>query len=133
MTRRFYLVFLMFAFAVASVSAQGVNDENTVDPDQNASWRMGKSAYSAKPKNAWELGIHAGHYIIDGDVDRLIPAGYGLGLHLRKAVHYAFSIRADLFYGVAKGLDPQPWKHASVKNSSLPTKPARYMVHFREC
>ena len=61
-----------------------VADEMTVSAEQNKSWRMGQTSYSAKPKNAWELGIHLGHFVIDGDVDRRIPGGYGLGLHLRK-------------------------------------------------
>ncbi len=117
MTRKINLIALMLLFAFSNTFAQ-VADEATLDGDQNASWRMGKSSYSAKPKNAWELGIHAGHYLIDGDVDRLLPAGYGLGLHLRKAVHYAFSIRADLFYGQAKGLETQPWNHSSVIGSN---------------
>jgi OmpA-OmpF porin, OOP family len=89
----------------------GYTDELTVNSDQNKSWRMGQSSYSAKPKNAWELGLHAGHFFIDGDVDRLLPAGYGVGLHLRKAIHYVFSVRGDLFYGQAKGIDPQIWSH----------------------
>jgi len=90
-----------------------VADEMTVSAEQNKSWRMGQTSYSAKPKNAWELGIHLGHFVIDGDVDRRIPGGYGLGLHLRKAIHYVFSLRADFMYGQAKGLDPQMWSHSS--------------------
>jgi outer membrane protein OmpA-like peptidoglycan-associated protein len=89
------------------------------DAKTDAGYRMGVTNYSAKPKNAWELGLHLGHYFIDGDVDRNIPAGYGLGLHLRKAVHYAFSVRADLFYGQAKGLDPQTWRHRTVGNGII--------------
>jgi hypothetical protein len=114
MTRKITFILFALVFASSSMFAQGVADENTYDAEQNASWRMGKANYSAKPKNAWELGIHAGHYIIDGDVDRELPAGFGVGLHLRKAIHYAFSIRADLFYGQAKGLETQAWKHSTV-------------------
>jgi hypothetical protein len=86
-----------------------IPDEVTVNADQNKNWRMGQSAYSAKPKNAWELGVHLGHLFIDGDVDTKIPGGYGVGLHLRKAIHYVFSVRADFMYGQSKGLDPQRW------------------------
>ncbi len=107
----------MFVFALSSGFAQKA-DMDANESDQNASWRMGKSAYSAKPKNAWELGVHAGHYMIGGDVDPQIPGGFGVGLHLRKAIHYAFSIRADLFYGVTKGLETQPWRHSSVKGGN---------------
>lgn len=89
--------------------SSGISDEMTIDPEQNKNWRMGQYKYSAKPKNAWEVGVHLGHFFIDGDVDRKFPAGFGVGLHLRKAIHYVFSIRGDLFYGQAKGLDPQPW------------------------
>ena len=113
-----YLLFII-VLASGSVLAQDapaktvVADEMTVSAEQNKSWRMGQTSYSAKPKNAWELGIHLGHFVIDGDVDRRIPGGYGLGLHLRKAIHYVFSLRADFMYGQAKGLDPQMWSHSS--------------------
>ena len=83
----------------------------TENPDQHIKWRKGLSKYSAKPKSAWELGIHSGHFFIDGDVDRRIPGGFGVGLHLRKAIQYTFSLRLDLFYGQAYGVDAQVWKH----------------------
>jgi len=66
--------------------------------------------YPPKPKHAWELGLHAGHFLVDGDVDQWKPlAGYGLGLHVRRAIHYVFSIRLDATYGVTYGLEPQPY------------------------
>lgn len=108
MSRKIYILVLLL-----TSSYMFAQDDNMSDKT-DASFRMGQSNYSARPKNAWELGLHLGHYFIDGDVDRTIPGGYGLGLHLRKAVHYAFSVRADLFYGSARGLDPQPWRHKSV-------------------
>lgn len=120
MTKRIYLLTFLLAFCFLSSNAQedafvktGISDEMTKDPEQNKMWKMGQTNYSAKPKSAWELGVHLGHAFIDGDVDRTLPGGYGLGLHLRKAVHYVFSIRADLFYGQMTGLDPQPWTHKS--------------------
>jgi len=127
MTQKIYLFIFMLGFALTGVQAQEnnafdkgnvVSDELTKDPEQNAKWRMGQANYSAKPKDAWELGVHLGHFFIDGDVDRTLPGGYGLGLHLRKAVHYVFSLRADLFYGQATGLDPQPWAHSSIKGNN---------------
>ena len=79
----------------------------------DASFPHGPVQLHSQTKNAWELGVHAGHFFIDGDVDRTIPGGYGLGLHLR-GNSLLFSIRADLFYGSATGLEPQPWTHATV-------------------
>lgn len=116
MTKRLFI--LMFTLGTClSLSAQkdafsttGITDEMTVNPEQNKAWRMGQEKYSARPSSAWELGVHVGHFFIDGDVDRTVPGGYGLGLHLRKAVHYIFSIRGDLFYGSATGLETQLWR-----------------------
>jgi outer membrane protein OmpA-like peptidoglycan-associated protein len=88
-------------------TAPRITDSMTVNPAQNKKWRMGEGKYSAKPKDAWELGIHTGHFFTDGDVDPSIPAGYGVGLHIRKAIHYVFSIRADIMFAKDKGLDPQ--------------------------
>jgi len=102
-----------------------ISDEMTVDADQNQQWKSGEYKYSAKPKNAWELGVHAGHYFIDGDVDRTLPGGFGLGLHLRKAIHYAFSLRGDLFFGRATMLDPHAWSTpGSSKTGVETTNPA---------
>lgn len=76
-----------------------------------ADWKSGKSKYPPKPKHMWELGVGLGHYFISGDVDSRFP-GYGFALHVRRALHYAFSIRMEAYYGVAYGLEPQPYMSA---------------------
>ncbi len=98
-----------FSFAQNDTwTAPKITDEMTVNPEQNKQWRMGAGKYSAKPKNMWELGIHTGHFFTDGDVDPKQPvSGWGVGLHLRKAIHYVFSLRGDIMIGSTKGLDPQ--------------------------
>lgn len=132
MTQKIYLFLLIFGLSIVSVNAQDesmltsdIKDEMTKDPDQNKKWRMGEYNYSAKPKSAWELGIHLGSFFIDGDVDEKIPQ-LGFGLHLRKAIHYVFSLRGDFFYGNAKGLDAQPWKHRSVRGGLVESEYAPY-------
>ena len=116
MTKRIILLAFLFVSSFSIMNAQedaflktGISDEMTIDPEQNKMWKMGETAYSAKPKSAWELGVHLGHAFIDGDVDRTLPGGFGLGVHLRKSIHYVFSIRADLFWGRMTGLEAQPW------------------------
>ncbi|MBL7712963.1 MAG: hypothetical protein JNL13_10875, partial [Chitinophagaceae bacterium] len=49
---------------------------------------------------------------VSGDVpaEMLWRGSYGLGLHVRKAIGYTFSVRADYNYGIAKG---QGWQAAS--------------------
>ncbi len=85
-----------------------IDDEMTVDPDQNKKWREGQHPYSAKPKNMWEFGIHAGYAFLSGDVEAPFPAGLGLGVHLRKAINYALSFRIDTWYTSSRGLDARP-------------------------
>ena len=119
MTRKFYIFIFLLGLCTTSAYSQDesmmsreIKDEMTKDPDQNSKWRMGEYNYSAKPKNAWELGIHVGNFFIDGDGDENWP-NLGVGFHLRKAIHYVFSLRADFFYGKATGLESQPWIHSS--------------------
>ena len=94
-----------------------ITDEMTSDPDQNKAWKMGEYKYNSKPRDSWEVGLHGGHFMIDGDVDRRFPAGWGAGLHLRKSINYIFSLRASAFYGVASGLERQPNFHRNVQVS----------------
>ena len=75
-----------------------ITDEMTKDPEQNRQWRLGQYKYSAQPKDMWEVGLHTGHFFIDGDVDRKGGiAGIGTGIHFRKALTYFTSIRFDGF------------------------------------
>ena len=90
-----------------------ITDDMTKDPEQNRLWRLGQSKYSSRPKDLWEVGVHAGHYFIDGDVDVKLP-GWGVGGHLRKSFNYITSIRFEAFYGKATGLESQPWRNRSV-------------------
>ncbi|WP_235291938.1 OmpA family protein [Portibacter lacus] len=106
------LTFAFFAFMICKVGAQDdtwetakITDEMTVDSDQNKKWRMGQSSFSAKPKNAWEAGIILGHFQVNGDVPSDLPSGYGIGLHIRKAINYVLSWRAEGFYTSTVGLD----------------------------
>jgi len=90
-----------------------IADEMTVNPEQNKLWRTGQAKYSAKPKSMWELGIHGGSSFISGDVDAAFPAGYGFGLHLRKAVNYTLSWRLEAIYQSSEGFDPRGFNFLS--------------------
>ncbi len=113
MTKKLCLLMCMLlAFAFSHIEAQddtwttaNITDEMTTDSDQNKKWRMGQYQFSAKPKNAWEVGIALGHFHINGDVPSDIPSGFGVGLHLRKAINYVLSWRVEGFYSSTRGLD----------------------------
>lgn len=82
-----------------------ITDDMTGDADQNKAWRMGDERFSARPKNAWELGIHLGHFHINGDVVSQLPSGFGVGLHIRRAINYFFSWRIEAMYSQTSGQD----------------------------
>lgn len=114
MTKRIYLLLLSVAMigGFNQLNAQNesfkspvITDEMTVNPEQNKEWRAGQNKYSAKPKNMWELGIHGGRFGISGDIPTTIFPGWGAGIHLRKAINYALSIRLDGVYSSSKGYD----------------------------
>src|SRR6187402_1019182 len=60
-----------------SFASPVIEDEMTVNPEQNKLWRTGQAKYSAKPRSMWELGLHGGSAFVGGDVEAPFPAGYG--------------------------------------------------------
>jgi hypothetical protein len=63
--------------------------------------------FPAKPRNEFEIGIKGGLTTVGGDVRSWLPTG-GLGIHVRKALGYVFSLRLEYDYMRAKGLNWQP-------------------------
>lgn len=85
--------------------------------DQQAAFEAQVSNFPARPRNMWEIGLSGGIVQVSGDVktnwtssgkDHL-PA-FGYGIHLRKALGYAMSLRAEYFQGTAYG---QNWQETS--------------------
>lgn len=88
--------------------------------DQHRRFLNNQYNFPAKPRNMWEIGIHAGQYSISGDVPALLffqKGGYGFGVHIRKALGYIMSLRLDYTYGIGKGLQWQPSENYS-KNTA---------------
>jgi hypothetical protein len=88
--------------------------------DQHRRFLNNQYNFPAKPRNMWEIGLHVGQYTISGDVPALLvwqKGGYGLGLHIRKALGYIMSLRLDYTYGIGKGLQWQPSENYS-KNTA---------------
>lgn len=89
MTKRntLLLAVALFLGVSGSLQAQGSNNNN--------------SNSSPTPKSMFEVGVGGGYVFISGDIAQ--KPGYGVGLHVRKSLDYVFSLRADGFYGMAKG------------------------------
>jgi len=69
---------------------------------QHTEFLNGTYNFPAKPRNQWEIGIKTGLMNISGDIPSQI-AFPSLGLHVRKAFGYIFSVRAEYMYGTGKG------------------------------
>jgi len=63
--------------------------------------------FPAKPRNETELGISVGMFAVSGDVSAKLPTP-GFAVHVRKALGYVFSLRAEYLYGIGKGLNWKP-------------------------
>ena len=63
--------------------------------------------FPAKPRNQWEIGVKGGYTYGFTDVKNWGPTG-GFGFHVRKALGYLFSLRAEYDWIRLRGLNYQP-------------------------
>ena len=63
--------------------------------------------FPAKPRNEWEIGIKGGYTYGFTDIPNWGPTG-GFGVHVRKALGYVFSLRAEYDWIRLRGLSYQP-------------------------
>jgi len=63
--------------------------------------------FPAKPRNQWEVGIKGGYTTEFTTVSNWGPTG-GFGIHVRKALGYVFSVRAEYDWIRLRGLNYQP-------------------------
>ncbi len=64
--------------------------------------------FPPKPRNMWEVGVKIGAPNIAGDVTANFPT-LGWGVHVRKALGYSLSLRAEYINGTATGVN---WQEA---------------------
>jgi len=72
---------------------------------QQNEWRNNSltQSFPAKPRDMWQVGVYGGLFIVDGDCPPL--PGWNVGVQVRKALGYVFSVRGRVGYGMDKGLD----------------------------
>src|SRR4051812_41924915 len=91
-------------------SSYDVKDSSVVPSKrmpQHTEFLNGTYNFPAKPRNQWEVGVKVGAFTVSGDVPAVFPTP-GLGLHVRKAFGYVFSMRLEYMYGIGKGLSWKP-------------------------
>jgi outer membrane protein OmpA-like peptidoglycan-associated protein len=75
--------------------------------------------FPAKPRNEWEIGVNGGYTYGWTSVANWGPTG-GFGLHVRKALGYVFSIRAEYDWIRLRGLNYQ-YSQSYGRNGQLNT------------
>jgi len=101
------LLCLLVSFAFSQAQIRTYEDSSVIPTKrmpQHTEFLNGTYNYPAKPRNQWEIGIKGGLSSISGDVRSHMPTG-GLGIHVRKALGYVFSMRLEYDYLTAKGLN----------------------------
>jgi len=110
----FYLLGLITLMFSASVSAQTpVWSDSSYYPasrlPQYNEFMNNLYPFPPKPRNMWEVGVKVGAPTIAGDVTSNFPT-FGWGVHVRKALGYMLSLRAEYINGTATGLN---WQEAA--------------------
>jgi OmpA-OmpF porin, OOP family len=97
------------AFA-QTISSYDMRDSSLIKSKnlpQHNEFQNNAYAFPAKPRNQLEVGVKAGLFNVSGDVrSRLL--NLGLGVHVRKALGYVFSLRGEFDHGWARGLNFSP-------------------------
>ena len=75
---------------------------------QNEFWNHA-TAFPAKPRNMWEVGVSTGIFTVSGDVSPTVFTAPNFSAHVRKSFGYVFSLRLQYIQTVAKGMN---WKAA---------------------
>src|SRR5205809_5568470 len=69
---------------------------------QHTEFLNGTYNFPAKPRNQWEIGLKAGVTHVNGDIPSKL-AFPSLGIHIRKAFGYIFSMRLEYAFETAIG------------------------------
>lgn len=105
MTTRSAILLTLLLGLACSVYAQD-NDDKKSRKERRAAAKEAAAAQASQsytPRDMFEIGISPGHAFVSGDVS--FEPGYGVGLHVRKALDYNFSIRVDANYSVISGMN----------------------------
>ncbi len=103
-------LFLSYSQAQMVGSSYDVRDSSLIPTKrlaQHNEFLNNAYPFPAKPRNEWELGVKGGYTSSFTDVHNWGPTG-GFGIHLRKALGYVFSLRAEYDWIRLRGLNYQP-------------------------
>jgi hypothetical protein len=94
---------------------------------QNEFWNKA-TAFPAKPRNMWEVGVSTGIFTVSGDVSPTVLTAPNFSAHVRKSFGYVFSLRLQYLQAVAKG---QNWKASENFAKNEPWNFGGYAAPYR--
>ncbi|HMH21005.1 MAG TPA: OmpA family protein [Puia sp.] len=118
----FLCLVISYSYAQQVGSSYDVRDSSLIPNkrlSQHNEFLNNAYPFPAKPRNEWEIGIKGGLTTGVTDVHNWGPTG-GFGVHVRKALGYVFSLRAEYDWIRLKGLNYQP-SQSYGKNGALTT------------
>ncbi|HXD77697.1 MAG TPA: OmpA family protein [Puia sp.] len=113
-------LFLSYANAQGVGSSYDIRDSSLIPTRrlaQHNEFLNNAYPFPAKPRNEWEIGIKGGYTSGFTDVSNWGPTG-GFGFHVRKALGYVFSVRAEYDWIRLRGLNYQ-YTEAYGRNAQL--------------
>lgn len=113
---KLFLPLIALLFLAFTVEGQE-NVERQEDTTELSGFEDGAESFPARPLDMWEIGVHGGVMYMSSDLISAWPGGFGAGLHVRKALGYSISLRADFMYAQAQGVENRAW------GSSVSTNP----------
>jgi len=114
-SKKYTLLIGLLCLMVSGTFAQTVTSYDMRDSSlipskrlpQHNEFRQNTYPFPAQPRSQWEVGVKAGLFDVIGDVHSTIWTP-GVGVHVRKALGYLFSLRGEYTMGWAKGLNYSP-------------------------
>jgi outer membrane protein OmpA-like peptidoglycan-associated protein len=113
-------LFLSYAKAQDVGSSYDIRDSSLIPTKrlaQHNEFLNNAYPFPAKPRNEWEIGVKGGYTSGFTSVTNWGPTG-GFGIHVRKALGYMFSIRAEYDWIRLRGLNYQ-YSQSYGRNQSL--------------
>jgi outer membrane protein OmpA-like peptidoglycan-associated protein len=113
-------LFLSYSQAQGVGSSYDIRDSSLIPTKrlaQHNEFLNNAYPFPAKPRNEWEIGINGGYTYGWTSITNWGPTG-GFGFHVRKALGYVFSIRAEYDWIRLRGLNYQ-YTEAYGKNGQL--------------
>ena len=122
-----------YSFAQQVGSSYDIRDSSLIPTkrlSQHNEFLNNAYPFPAKPRNEWEIGVKGGYTTGFTDVHNWGPTG-GFGFHVRKALGYVISVRAEYDWIRLRGLNYQASQSYGKNTALTPVYPGDALGNFQ--